>query len=392
MTSRNMKEDVFNCNACGACYGRGPQNPFRADDIAPIGFCPMINHFKFETFSARGISFLARAVIHEGFPLTEGLTKVFYTCTDCGACEEVCKALPTLSITRAIRAEISKKSLEPIGVKNTVNHIVKTFNRFGRNNADRDWLANELKLPRKGKDVYFASCYASLHPSFAESARAQMEILRGAGMEVAYLGKDQWCCGLIPYWNGNADVVQDLAKHNVEVMKASGAKRVIFDCPECYSTWANAYKEILNDVPFELVHISEVYSDLVDKGSLKFNKRLKRKVTYHDPCHLGRHAHVFEAPRKVIKSIPGIELKEMEKSGRWSYCCGGGSGIVLYSYPDYSRAISEERLRQAMNVAEEVVTTCPWCIDQLRNAAQREKANVKVTDLSMLIKEATFGT
>jgi heterodisulfide reductase subunit D len=388
MRLEKIGERMFSCNGCGACYGRGPQNPFRAEDFAPIGFCPMINHNKFQAYSARGLSFVARGVHYEGLPITDDLVKIAYTCTGCLTCEEVCKPIPTTDIVRGLREEIFGKGMQPDGTKRIDEKIADNGNRFGFENALRDKWAQEIALPGKGDDVYFTGCSTALSPQLTRIAVVTSKILKQAGLNVAYLGGNEKCCGMPAGWNGNIDLQIKMAKNNVEAMKSAGAKRIIFTCPECFATWSKDYPELLGKLPFETIHISQLLVDLIERGKIEMKKSIEKTVTFQDPCHLGRRMKIYDEPREVLKNIPGITLKEMNRSQRWSYCCGFGSMAVYHAYPQYALRIAAERLQQINDKADNVVTTCPQCYLILNAAAKSKSVNCKVHDLSILVAES----
>lgn len=388
MTLEEIKEGLFSCNGCGACFGRGPQNPFRAEDFAPVNFCPMINHFKFESYSQRGLSLIARGVLYENLPLTEDLIQIVYTCTGCGTCEEVCKPIPTTDIVAGLKHAIFKEGKQPEGTKKVDDKLTTSYNRFGLENSSRAKWAENLGIPNKGDDVYFVGCGTSLSPQLTKIAVSNAGILKHVGLDIAYLGAKERCCGMPAGSNGNTDLHTDLAKNNIEAMQSAGAKRVIFNCPECYVTWSRTYPELVGELPFETIHISELLAGLIDEGKLEFNERIEKTVTYHDPCHLGRTMRIFDEPRKVLENIPGITLNEMERSQRWSYCCGHGSMAVFHAFHNYATKISDERIKHAKAVADTVVTSCPQCSLILSSATKRSSIDCAVEDLSTLVAKS----
>lgn len=348
----------------------------------------MINHFKFEAYSQRGLSFLARGVLYENLPLTEDLVKVVYTCTGCKTCEEVCKPIPTTDIVRSLKKEIFEAGKQPVGTKNVDEKLAKTFNRFGLENSTRAKWADDLELPKKGDDIYFVGCGTSLSPQLTKTAIATVGILKHAGLNIAYLGEKERCCGMPAGSSGNIDLQTELAKSNVEAMQAAGAKRVIFNCPECYATWSKTYPELVGNLPFETIHISEMLAELVDDGKIKFKERIEKTITFHDSCHLGRSMGIYKEPRKVLESIPGITLKEMDRSHRWSYCCGFGSMSVFHAYHDYATKIADERIIEAKDSADTVVTSCPQCFLMFSSASKRSSIDCAIEDFSTLVAKS----
>jgi len=176
-------------------------------------------------------------------------------------------------------------------------------------------------------------------------------------------------------------------KHNFEAIKKAGAKTVVVSCAEGYRTLKIDYPALFGELPFKVVHISEFLEQLIDKGKLKFNK-LDGKVTYHDPCFLGRHSKVYNAPRKVIRSIPGVKLVEMERNGQWAYCCGSGAGAVADAYPDFTMWTARQRITEAKKAANTIVTACPRCIETLKSAAKEDGSKMTVLDLTVFAAKA----
>ena len=140
------------------------------------------------------------------------------------------------------------------------------------------------------------------------------------------------------------------------------------------------------DLPFEVVHVTEVLADLLKEGKLKPIKPIEKKVTYHDPC--GLRGKVNQAPRDILESIPGLELQEMERYGRWSYCCGSGAKIAQNCYPDFAAFTGVERATEAKNAADECITACPVCYNQMRYTANSEDIDLSVEDISTLLAES----
>jgi heterodisulfide reductase subunit D len=189
-------------------------------------------------------------------------------------------------------------------------------------------------------------------------------------MEIA-LSKDEWCCGSIGARIGEYNTVEDLMRHNIDVFKDMGAKTVFTGCAGCYRTLKKDYPEILGEnLPFEIKHITEVLVDLINNNKLPFDssKSTPLKVTYHDPCHLGRHMDLYEIPREVIAKIPGVELIEMRRNRKHAWCCGAGGGVKS-QFPDLAKDISKERIKEAMQSGANILTTsCPFCIGNLKDA------------------------
>jgi len=378
MGLKRVADRIWTCSSCGQCVGKGPTNPFGGPS-APLGMCPPAEEFGTEGYTARGRLYLAR-LLNDGVlsPDAEELEKIAYTCTACGYCTTVCPLEPMEAFI-ALREELVDRGVAPPAANKKVDENVRTKHNFmGALPEARTKWAEGLNLPKTGDVLFFAGCYASYRQP--DTAKAVVKLLKAAGVNVAYLGSDEWCCGVPPLWNGERAIATDQMKHNAEAIKKSGAKTVVTACAECYRTLKINYPEAAGKLPFEVMHISEYLAQLVDKGKLKFNK-LEEKITYHDPCFLGRHSKVYDAPRKVLNSIPGVELVEMERHGKWASCCGSGAGVVATAYPEFTKHHSAKRIAEAKQAANTVVTACPRCVETLKAAAKDEGLKVSVYDL-----------
>jgi heterodisulfide reductase subunit D len=207
-------------------------------------------------------------------------------------------------------------------------------------------------------------------------------------MDVAYLADEERCCGFIPGYDGAGQLMEEQASQNVEALVRSGAKRVIVSCAHCYRALTADYPLIVGNLPFEVVHFSELLADLIAEGRIRFDTPMEETVTYHDPCFLGRHSGIYDPPRAVIQAVPGTSLKEIERNRRWSYCCGSGAKIASACYPEFSAAVTRERLQEAKRAAGSIVTACTTCASQMIRGARREKMDVQVSDLSLFTARA----
>ena len=216
-----------------------------------------------------------------------------------------------------------------------------------------------------------------------------MKVLRVAGIEVA-ISKDEWCCGSIGLRIGENG--ENVIRHNVTLLEEMGAKTVFTACAGCYRTLKKDYPEILgNELPFEVKHITEILIDLLNNNKIPFKPHEggELKITYHDPCHLGRHMNLYEIPREVILKIPGVKLIEMKRNRNHAWCCGAGGGVKS-QYPDMAKDISMDRIKEAIESWAEILTTsCPFCIGNLKDGydelAQEIKDKIILVDIIDLI-------
>ncbi len=236
--------------------------------------------------------------------------------------------------------------------------------------------------------IYFPGCMATYRAK--EIARGTIELLKRANVEFKMLGKDEWCCGSVLLRTGNIETAKEVAEHNIKALKNADTTQVLTSCAGCYRTLKKDYEKMFGKQDFEVIHIVDFLERLVEEGKLKFPEA-KMKVTYHDPCHLGRHSGVYEAPRKILSSIPGLELVEMVRNRQNARCCGAGGG-VRSAFKELSDKMADERLKEAEETGAEVLTSaCPFCTFALREAAERNGSKIRVLDLPELLMEVLEG-
>ncbi|OLS30017.1 MAG: CoB--CoM heterodisulfide reductase iron-sulfur subunit D [Candidatus Thorarchaeota archaeon AB_25] len=227
--------------------------------------------------------------------------------------------------------------------------------------------------------VYFAGCMATYRlPSIAE---ATIKILKHAGLDFKMLGEDEWCCGSVTFRTGFVDDGKVMARHNVDALKAMSATRVVTACAGCFRTLSMDYPELLGEeMPFEIIHFPSLLKELIEEGKIKFPEGEKISVTYHDPCHIGRHMGIYDDPREALEAIPQVDRREMHKSHGNASCCGAGGG-VRSTNRDLARGAAEIRLKEAEETGAEVLTTaCPFCTFNLREGVERSGSKIEMLD------------
>jgi len=381
---QQVREKWNLCMNCAACYYHGPIVPHNWLELppeqwaAPLEKCPSFEYFLFKAYTPVGRLNLATVAFgNDSFPITEDLLEILYTCDTCGMCNEVCPAFRPVDAILAFREYIFMRGEgRPVAVKKMDERIEKSGNIFGARKAPQSRLAS---WPARSRDVYFAGCNARFRkPAVAD---AVLETLKKAGLNVAYMGSEEPCCGFVPGHDGNTALYEVQADANVKKMKEVGAERIIVSCAHCLKAW-KVYR-------FEVVHIAEIYRDLMGGGRLKFKKTFDRTVTYHDPCFLGRHGGgIYDAPRDVIRAIPGIELREMSRSRRWSYCCGSGGKISSAVHPDMATFGTMKRFSEAKEISDTIVTACTTCLAHMDGVRSKERLRMTLYDLPVLVAES----
>jgi Fe-S oxidoreductase len=196
------------------------------------------------------------------------------------------------------------------------------------------------------------------------------------------VSNNERCCGHDALWNGNVETFKRLAQLNLEAIRASGAKQVVFSCPEGYYTFKNYYPKYFGDLDFEPVHILDFLADKIQEGAVQF-QAFNGSVTYHDPCRLGRLAGIFDAPRNLMGAVPGLELKEMARSRENGVCCGTSGWMNCSSC---SKEIQLQRLNEASETGvNTLITACPKCQIHFRCAKSAFDLKIEITDLYDLL-------
>ena len=389
-TLDQFREWLDSCSHCGGCAARGPMNPHNNVELPPHEWqspnnkCPPYEYYKFRSHTGMGRLLLAASRFRDNTPITDDLINIAYTCTSCGICNEICPTHGPMNTILALREEIVDQGCDvPAPLNEMFSNMENKHNVFGiesRRRATPD-------LPKTGADVYFTGCYTSyLLPKIE---RASVALLHAAGLEPAHLGEEERCCGEVAKQAGNMELFRSMAAKNVGAMERAGAKRVIVNCAHCYKTWRIDYPNaIARELPFEVVHITDLIAESIKSGKIKFEREIPKTVTFHDPCFLREDHKENMTPREILSAIPGVEISEMERWGRWSYCCGAGGKISVNCYPDFAAAIGSERIQEAKRAANCVITACPVCYNQLRFSAESEEIDINVDDITVVVAKA----
>ncbi len=233
-------------------------------------------------------------------------------------------------------------------------------------------------------NIYFPGCMATYR--MTKVAKSAIEIMKRAGLDFTTLGSEEWCCGSVLLRTGNTDAAKEVMEHNIKAFQDIDAKRVITTCSGCYKTLKIDYSKAAGDLDFAVVHLPELVKEFLDEGCIRFREN-SIKVTYHDPCHLGRHSGMYDIPRDVIRAVPGIELIEMGRSREFARCCGAGGGM-LSANKELAREIGDDRIKDAIETGASVLTTpCPFCTFHLADAAKKVGSEIRVLDFAEFVLE-----
>jgi Fe-S oxidoreductase/coenzyme F420-reducing hydrogenase delta subunit len=373
------KTNVRQCLECGKCSSSCPITKMNPD------FSPRMTVKRVLT-EAEEVS-----VTDEGI----------WTCLTCGLCQERCPSnVQYVDFVRACRQEASQ-----LGITGNCSHkdVLLDLQRIMTNpkiNQNRlKWLPKGAKVSESGDTLYFVGClpyfdviFKDIKVKSLETAKSVVGILNKVGIEPVLL-KNERCCGHDLYFTGDMEKFEKLAKLNVAAIREAKAKKVVASCAECYRTLKLDYPKVVGDLGFEVLHISEFLAELIESEKIEFPEASEdKKVTYHDPCRLGRQMGLYDPPRNVIKSIPEMDLLEMERNRENALCCGVSSWL---NCGKLSKQIQLDRLKEAKATgAELLITACPKCQIHLKCAmdgelpVKRSDVDVKLYDLPVIVAKA----
>ena len=351
---------------------------------------------------SRVTAFSIRKIIRQAaFGLPEIELEDIWRCTTCGSCPSQCpRGVEQIEVGVSIRRIATEYQVFPSavrGVRAAAASLASDGNPLGDARAARGAWAADLPVKPfvEGMELlYFVGCYYSYDPRMKKVAAATVAILNEAGVDFGILGEAESCCGESIRKAGNEKVFKALARQNIKTFIDRGVKRILVSSPHCYHTLANEYPEFM--VRFEVVHISELLAELVEQGRLELSGSFPRRVTYHDPCYLGRHNGIYDPPRELLRGLGGLELTEMPDARQHSLCCGGGGGRMWMDTPKGER-LSDLRLAQAGEVGAEVlVTTCAYCISNFEESklgleSGEEGETLEILDLTEVIQRSLQG-
>jgi Fe-S oxidoreductase len=282
----------------------------------------------------------------------------------------------------------------PRTVRDILTGVVKYHNPLGMHPSKRmDW-AKDLNVKTfptvtQADILYFVCCMNVYDQRTQEIAKAMVPIFNKLGLSFATLGSEEWCCGDHIIRLGEKGLFEELAEHNISMFKQFGAQKIVTLSPHCYNTFKNDKPYVDAKIPVQ--HYTQFLAEAIEQGKIKPTKSVKKRVTYHDPCFLGKRNEIYDAPRQILKAINGIELVEMKRTGWNSFCCGGGAGRVWTEDAPCEKRPSVNRVNEALNLGAEVIATaCPFCITTLEDAVKVLDAENKIVvkDVLELLKEA----
>lgn len=339
--------------------------------------------------------FFVRRMIHEAqLGVVPFEAEDLWLCVTCRQCVERCpRGVEIIEVMRAMRRLLVPDGVVPASIPNLrtiMTSLASVGNPWGQDPQDRpNWAKGlEVKEFTEGTEyLYFPCCYPSYEPRLKKVSFATASLLNQAGIDYGILGSKENCCGESVRKAGNETLFKNLAKGNIKTYIDHGVKKILVSSPHCFHTFKNEYPEF--KVQFEVIHLTQFLFQLFQEGRLSINKEFPKRVTYHDPCYLGRHNGIFDEPREILRRIPGLELVEMADHREKSLCCGMGGGRIWMETAKNER-FSDLRLGQAIAVGAEVlVTACPYCISQFEDSRLTLKNSeaIQIMDITEVLQE-----
>lgn len=422
MALEDYKAEMERCSVCSYCTW------VPLDQIKSWRFskgCPSIAYARFMSYSARGRYGVAQALLEGRSGYTDRVLDIVYKCNTCGSCDVTCKVcrynLEPLDMILELRAKLVQDGQRIPRHQAVIDYLIKEHNTLQRPKSERGLWADGVDVKRLGSEkaevLFHAGCRFSFDETLQGTARAAVALLRNAGVDVGILDAEETCCGSRAYSMGYRKEFAELAERNIAAWKKAGVKSIVTSCSDCYHGFKRFYPKMGSG--FEVLHTAEFLDRFIKEGKLRFSRDIPMTVTYHDPCHLGRQGEryvpwsgvekkirnqvivyeprrprnngawgIYDPPRDVLKSIPGLKLVEMERIREYAWCCGAGGG-VKEAYPDFAISTAKERIEEAKSTgAEAIVTACPWCERNFMDAVEQTGGGMKVMDIVELAQKA----
>jgi len=401
----DMRKVAWNCARCSICKW---VDSWEVKDARFAKICPSSLYYLFDAYSCQGRMDVSLALIDGELTYDDPkVLDIIYKCNTCGGCDAMCKGVQDMEPLRVmleIRAKLVEEGQLLPQHMPVIDHLRKEDNMLMQPKSERGNWAEGLDVKdlttEQAEVVFHAGCRTCFDKEMWAAAKGAINLLKSAGVDVGIMGKDETCCGGRAYSMGYRGEFTKYAENNIEAWSNAGVKTVVTGCADGYYAIKRLYPDLGSN--FEVLHIVEYIDRLIKEGRINFSKSVPMTVTYHDPCHLGRRLSqapgyyvpgepimgIYEPPRDIIKSIPGVELVEMYRIKEYAWCCGAGGGVIE-AYPEFNRFTATERIKEAKETgAEAIVTACPWCKRSLSDAVSDMGDKLKVLDIVELVQQA----
>jgi len=374
--------DLTLCTKCTICYSACPA----AIDEKFLGPATLATNYRFISDSRdQGLDERLKTMADN-----------VWLCTSCNSCTMFCPKLVNGSNSVVEdRSLMVESGILPKTVKDVLESVFKYHNPMGTHQSRRMEWAKDLNVKTfpsvtKADVLLFVCCSNAFDPRNQEIARSMAQILSTMGVDYATLGQEEWCCGDHMLRLGEKGLFEELSAHNLDMFKKTEAQKIVTLSPHCYNTLRN--DKPYSDAKLNVQHYTQFIAEAIDEGKLKLPNAVKKRVTYHDPCFLGKRNEVYNPPRHVLQSISGLELVEMKRTRESSFCCGGGAGRVWTEDASPEKRPCVSRAKEALELgAEEIAVACPFCITTLEDAIKvlDVEGKIAVKDILEFVKQAT---
>ncbi len=378
--------EIDACTRCGECLKVCPVYAQKGEEaIDPRGKIQAFKAFIRSQYGLWARIFGPKKLDEEKL---KKFSEMVYRCTLCGECSVSCPvAIDAKGLWTALREVLVEMGHFPSAANRMKANVLEAHNVSGDENEERvEWLEYLDDLPEhrfqkeKAEVAFFVGCVASFFPLVQRIPQAFVEILQRTEIDFTLLAGEEWCCGFPLIGAGMKKESEILIRHNLEAVRKKEVRQVVFACPSCYHTWKQEY----HAGEIELFHSTQFVTHLIRQGKIRFKEK-KMRVTYHDPCDLGRAGRVFEPPREILRAIPGVELVEMEGNREQCKCCGGGGNLEMID-PELSAALAQEKINQIQATgADTVITACQQCVRTILTTARRKEIPIAAMDITEFV-------
>jgi len=371
------------CGKCGDCASAGTQITTAKRHVDNP--CPVKTVLGFEAYDARGRILVLKNLLNNKLKIDGSIVKWAYSCTGCASCSETCLAIEgginTPLLMESLRIDLVRQGKVLEKHEKILLSIKKNANPYEEPVESRFDFLKEKKIARDSDTVLYIGCTLAYRQP--DIALASIQLLENLGVEFSLL-QDETCCGSILKRYGREKEFKALAESNIKKLMDKKVKKVIFPCAGCYRTYKKDYAE-LNNTSIQFYHLTEFLDQYLKDNSHGFKMPKHVKITFHDPCHLGRHCGVYESPRTLIKNIQNSTFVEFNALRNYSHCCGAGGGVKS-SEPDLAVKMAKNRLQEANEKSiEMLVSACPFCEKNLKDGLDEEFDGLRVLDISELL-------
>ncbi len=425
---KNLEDEMKKCFRCSLC--KMVPLPVVANPAYSDG-CPSAREFHFHGYSGSGKQIMALSLLDGRITVDEDLAEIVFACTTCGLCDVACKfimAAERHQVNMALREHVAEQGFTPAVLQRKIHRLKNPDGHPDQAGAcGHKWAKNlGLKLlPKDRADVLLYLDYRSSGTAAAmATAGKTVSIFKQAGVDFGVLGDDEPCSGLPAYWTGHRELFSLLAAETLEKLINTGAETVVVTSGATLGLLRSKYPEYGHQAGgLKILHITEYIEQLLRKNRLELPRPVNRKITYHDPCYLGRQSEppvtwhgenkvthgcmsytdpprpintgsggVFDAPRNILRAIKGLSFVEMWRIREYAFCCGGGGGVPD-AYPELAASAASHRLSEAADTgADLLVTACDHCVENFNRCRKKENTRpIPVVNIVDLVDQAMSG-